>query len=108
MAAAQFLYREDRANRIRDLIGNESIGAGVAIGDTVRRIPADLGGRMVAGSGIDHVPAGGPMMIADAGEKFVDDIFQEIAGGFCPLRLGPPPVRATPPGARSILCPTPP
>jgi hypothetical protein len=99
MAAAQFLYREDRANRIRELIGNESIGASVAIGDTIRKIPGDLGSRMVAGSGIDHVPAGSPMMIADARKKFVDDIFQEIAGGFGLLDRGSM-CRATGTGAR--------
>jgi hypothetical protein len=63
----QFLCKEDRADRVRAPIDDDSIGAGFAIGkaasgDTVRSAPTDS-----------------PITIIYARENFTDDVVEEIA-----------------------------
>jgi hypothetical protein len=63
----QFLCKEDRADRVRARIDDESIGAGFAIGKTATH------------NTIRSAPTGGLITIIYARENFTGDVVEEIA-----------------------------
>jgi hypothetical protein len=64
----QFLCKEDRAERVRALFGDDSIGESFAIGQTAISDTAD------------SARTGSPITIIYARESFTDDAVDETAG----------------------------